>query len=247
MIKQQDMEPKQRLFIYDRKEMGVLILLGVMVALFAFTLGVHLGKRVGPKVAGNGLVDTPPVETIPDSIPNRQDLTEQGKNVPQAVEEGLDDALHQEVERTGIRLDAPKQLELPKDAPADKVAKSAAPQEKRDDKREEKREEKRETARREPRLTKQGMSAALRPAPAGRYTLQVGSHQTLEEARDQVDALDALGLKPYLREVNLKKKGTWFRVFLGGYPSKEEASEAGNRYKENHMIDSFIVANRVED
>ena len=40
------MEQKQRFFIYDRKEMGVLLFLGVMVAIFAFTLGVHLGKKV---------------------------------------------------------------------------------------------------------------------------------------------------------------------------------------------------------
>ena len=50
------MERKKRLFIYEGKELTVLVILGSTVAAFAFTLGVHLGKRVSPKPAG-GHVD----------------------------------------------------------------------------------------------------------------------------------------------------------------------------------------------
>src|SRR6476620_4017053 len=113
-------EQKQRFFIYDRKEMGVLLLLGVLVAVFAFTLGVHLGKRVEQKPSTPAPHEAPTeavaVPTVPDQLPNRQELTEQSKGAQQAADETLSQALHEEVARTGIKLDTPKQTQLPEKA-----------------------------------------------------------------------------------------------------------------------------------
>src|SRR5476651_1191800 len=99
------MDQKPRLFIYDRKEMGILIILAMMVAIFAFTLGVHLGKKVPARPVVVGPVDTAPAVTSQDKTPNRQELTEQGKGTQQAVDESLNQALHDEVTRSGIKAD----------------------------------------------------------------------------------------------------------------------------------------------
>jgi hypothetical protein len=104
---------KQRFFIYDRREMVVLILLGLLIAAFAFTLGVHLGKRVSHQAAHEAVKEPTPVATSPDLVPNRQELNEQAKGVEQAVEEVLDQSLHDEVARTGVKLETPVPVELP--------------------------------------------------------------------------------------------------------------------------------------
>src|SRR5687768_1489129 len=107
------MDQRQKLFIYDRKEMAVLVLLGIMVALFAFTLGVHLGKRVGSGTLADHADEVKAAQTVADALPDRQDFVEHGDGVATAVDETLNQALHEEVARTGIKLDTPRQVELP--------------------------------------------------------------------------------------------------------------------------------------
>ena len=110
------MDRKQRFFIYDRKEVFVLLILALLVAGFAFTLGVHLGKRiykVEPKIAA---VINDPVATEGEPHPSRPDLVEQRKGVENAVEEALSRELHDEVSRTGIKLETGRQMKLPKSA-----------------------------------------------------------------------------------------------------------------------------------
>jgi cell division protein FtsN len=240
-------EPKSRLFIYDRKEMAVLLLLAVMVALFAFTLGVHLGKRIGPKgFVSESASDAAPVTTAADKVPNRLELTEQGKGVAAASDEALNQALHDEVARTGVKLDTTRQVELPDEtrsanagatttAPRELVVKGKAA------------EDAAPVAPLKAALSdEESFGPSKRQAPPGKYTLQVGSYPAFAEARDQAESLEALGLSPFLRSVNLKKRGRWFRVYLGGFETMESAEEAGARYRSKNMIESFVVANRVE-
>lgn len=227
------MEAKSRLFIYDRKEMSVLILLGIMVALFAFTLGVHLGKRVGPRGVVATAPEAKPLQTQADEVPNRQVLTEQAKGTDHAVEETMNQETHDEVSRTGIKLDTPRQVDLPKAAKAEQAPTTPAVSEVNITKTADESEK--------------SVTAAKREAPEGKYTLQVGAFATLAETRDRIDALEALGLKPYMRSVDLKKKGKWFRVYLGGFGTKEEGDEAGSRYQAKHVIDSFLVVQAPSD
>ncbi len=247
------MEQKQRLFIYDRKEMGVLVLLGVMVALFAFTLGVHLGKRValykpvssadhGQAEPGSGTLA--PLQTLPDQVPNRQELAEEAKGVEHAAEEILDRRLHEEVARTGIKLDEPKPVELPKAAVSKKggattldgthssaaePSQSPSSGEKPDDE-----------------LKPAEHPAAGRSAPDRKYTLQVGSYQDLADASARIEEIERHGIEPYLRSVILKNKGKWYRIYLGGYDSIEAADKAGKKLRSQRVIDSYIVSNRIE-
>lgn len=262
---------KQKFFIYDRKEMGVLLILGVMVAVFAFTLGVHLGKRVGGPVVAHAPGDAEAVPTVPDKIPNRQELNEQSKGAQQAADESLNQALHDEVARTGIKIDTARQVQLP-DKPISKEGGATTSNDAHG------KEHSAVVAAAPPASASHASashgtgvpapsrsatepshpasaggassdvsdSVALhRSAPAGKFTLQIGSYPALDEARDQADSLEALGLRPYMRQANVKGRD-WFRLYVGGYESKEAAEKIGSRYVRQHMIDAYIVAKRVD-
>lgn len=110
-------DERRKLFIYDKKEIGVLILLGIGVALFAFTMGVHLGKQVSPKPAEMAIDHTvaPPVDPAPQGAPNRVEVSEEQKHVEGAVEENLDQSLRDEIAKTGLKVEEPKPLTLPSD------------------------------------------------------------------------------------------------------------------------------------
>ena len=223
------MNSKEQLFIYGRKEIAVLIFLGVLVTVFAFTLGVHLGKKVAPAtIVHSG--DTHPVATESDQIPDRVELTEQSKGAPQAANEALDQAAHEEVARTGVKLDKYRQIELPEKT---KSQNEGATTLKAQD-------------HKQAKIDVKMVPAAIRPTPDGKFTLQIGSYPALNEAKDLVDALEALGLRPYLRVAEIKGKGKWFRVYMGGYPSKDAALDAGEQYKSKHVINSYIVAKMAE-
>jgi len=108
--------PLQTLFIYDRREMIVLIVLCATIGLFTFTLGIHLGKEVATHVESNGELNEKLVRTIPDQIPTSQELAGPNKTTQQALEDSINQSLHEEVVRTGIRLNPSLQTELPENA-----------------------------------------------------------------------------------------------------------------------------------
>lgn len=246
------MDKRQRLFIYDRREMVVLILLSVMVALFAFTLGVHLGKRVVPQAAPvtAEAPTTHAIETQDDALPNRQDMTDQAPAADPAADEALGRSLHEEVARSGIQLDKPRPTELPRDTvrgaptkarsqPAPKAIAKAPPAVVEKSEVAEAKQTFGETS------ADQAISASRRESPPGHFTLQVGSFPSLEEARPSVEALEKVGLRPFVREAEVKGKGRWFRVYVGGYANREDAQKAGQRYTTEQMVESFLVAKMV--
>ncbi|MGK5087821.1 SPOR domain-containing protein [Bdellovibrionota bacterium FG-2] len=108
------METKNQLYIFGKKEIGLLIAMGLGIATFSFTLGIHMGKRIAPKVTETKSNSGTPLETATDKIPDRHELAEQAKSVQGAADESLNQSLHDEVTRTGIKLDIPRQIELPK-------------------------------------------------------------------------------------------------------------------------------------
>lgn len=60
----QAMRPKNDLLIFSKKEIFVILLLLVLVALFSFTIGVRLGKRLAPVgVATVASGEKPPLES----------------------------------------------------------------------------------------------------------------------------------------------------------------------------------------
>jgi cell division septation protein DedD len=256
------------MFIYDRKEVTVLTVLGVLVALFAFTLGVHLGKKVRGGLGSWTGPDAQSVDTATDKIPEPGDLTEQSKGAFGAVDDTLSHMLRDEVEKAGLKLDQGRQIDLPKgtvskeggatteykakdlaEAPVGQPAtqpaapahsEAAAPGAQKSD-----------SAHAAPKVDSVPSapkgSAPAQPAaseaaiPSGKFTLQVGSHPSLAESVEQMDRLKAQGLEAFRKSVDLREKGLWHRVYLGGYVSKEEAEKAGAKFRDQHLVESFVV------
>ncbi len=214
---------KQRLFIYDRKEIIVLILLGSMVALFTFTLGVHLGKRVGKRAIKSTSEDTPMIHPLADQTPNRQEFTERAKEPQRDFEKEISQELHNEVIRTGLKIDIPRQVDLPEKP---KSLNGGA------------------TSLESTHSERYPQSVSKpRPQRQDNYTLQIGSHASLEEAKNQVTSISSqTELKPFLHEVELKGKGKWYRVYVGQFPSRTLAEKAGEKFRSQHQIASFVVA-----
>lgn len=58
---------------------------------------------------------------------------------------------------------------------------------------------------------------------AGKYTIQLGSYNSMEEAKQFAEGFTVRGYSPIINEVKIPNKGNWYRVSLGLFNTVEEA------------------------
>lgn len=76
-------------------------------------------------------------------------------------------------------------------------------------------------------LEKFSTPAASEAAPqstmTGKFTIQLGSYSTMDEAKQFAEGFTVRGYSPIINEVKIDGKGNWYRVSLGLFDSVEDA------------------------
>jgi cell division septation protein DedD len=91
------------------------------------------------------------------------------------------------------------------------------------------------------------VAAAAKPAAEsdgakGTFTLQVSSAQNRNEAEKLAQSLKQRGYAPYIVEAQLTGKGTWYRVRLGRFPSKEAAARYLQDFRRETQMSAFVTS-----
>jgi len=180
---------RQRFFIYERREIVLLVLLAGVVAGFAFTLGVHLGKDLNDSTALQAKDEEHGIETQSDKMPSRFQLSDRVKVEDEQTDELLNESVHKEVTATGIRLEKPRQTTLPTEV------KKSTP----------------DSHSSEPPKTEEvkhiNESQLLsEKAPEKPFTLQIGSFPSPEDAGIRKAAIQEMGLNPFVRKAKINGK-----------------------------------------
>lgn len=68
-------------------------------------------------------------------------------------------------------------------------------------------------------------SAPVSNPMAGKYTIQLGSYNTIEEAKQFAEGFTVRGYSPIINEVKIEGKGTWYRVSLGAFDTVEASKK----------------------
>jgi cell division septation protein DedD len=71
------------------------------------------------------------------------------------------------------------------------------------------------------------------PAPGKPLTVQIAAVKTEEEARRLMEKLRQHGYAAYIEAIGLPDKGTWYRVRMGEFPSKEFARSTVGRLQKD--------------
>lgn len=71
--------------------------------------------------------------------------------------------------------------------------------------------------------SKEHVKEASKDELSGKFTIQLGSHRTLKEAESFAEAFRARGYNPIINQIEIKGKGTWYRVSLEAFDSQEDA------------------------
>jgi DedD protein len=83
-----------------------------------------------------------------------------------------------------------------------------------------------------------------RPAeavPGGAFTLQLSAFQTREEADRFAGRLRDRGYAPYIVAAEVANKGTWYRVRMGSFPSRDAATRYLSDFKRETQLDAFVA------
>jgi cell division septation protein DedD len=76
--------------------------------------------------------------------------------------------------------------------------------------------------------------------PVGRFTINVASFRKKVRAERFMEKLKKKGYKASVAEASIPKRGTWYRVSVGRFPSRGEAEALARTLKEKEGLDSFV-------
>lgn len=178
------MEENNKVIVFEKKEIVLVLIFVVVLIITSFTLGIRLGKKLG-------LADAGVTETDQKTVTLKSGLEE---DVEKTVEE---DSKLTDEEKLRKLMD--EQQNLLKDN-LEKVSSD------------------------EPVMsTNQSVEPKSSNAMTGKFTIQLGSYPTLDEAKQFAEGFSVRGYSPIINESQIAGKGTWYRVSLGLFNSVDEA------------------------
>jgi len=113
-----DMQKAEKFFIFSWKELTVIGLLFLISLGFFFTLGLHYGKKLNPKIAA-----TEPAAKLkesPEVVPSHEDLDAASRHSEAVAQDSIQAATQDEVKDSGLKVNDPKPVDLPTETVAEK-------------------------------------------------------------------------------------------------------------------------------
>jgi cell division septation protein DedD len=95
--------------------------------------------------------------------------------------------------------------------------------------------------------------AAARPAgprvpdatsAGGAFTLQLGASPNRDDAERQASRLREKGYAPYIVAAEVAGKGTWYRVRMGSFPTKDAATRYLQDFKRETQAEAFVASTK---
>jgi cell division septation protein DedD len=77
--------------------------------------------------------------------------------------------------------------------------------------------------------------------PKGKFTIQVGSYQSSDEATASLANWKKKGYSAFMAVGTVPNKGTWYRVRIGGFPNREEAQKFLEKFKTKEKASALVV------
>jgi cell division septation protein DedD len=215
-----------------------LLILGVLAVTCAiFAVGVSVGKRLEP---GSSAMAVDPLsgldeaaiplvgagdqeEAEPPALTYHNELTQpEISDRPAHVE---DEEEEQQQRAPGARR-APGDVSSPRSGRAEVAARGVAEAD-------------------EPLPSEPAQPDQPQPGESSVFTLQVGSFDTREEASQFASTLRGRGHPTFIIRTSMPTRGTWFRVRVGPFRSRREATSYQSRFERMERLPTFLVQRRT--
>lgn len=215
------MDEKTKLYVFAKKEVALIFLFMVMISVSSFIFGVKVGKSFSFADSGLEIVDKEKVEI----------LSGQEEKVNEVVEQRRDSKDEKEVVNIN---EMNKRLE-------DRIKKELSGKNQKEvDVPVKAKEEKKEEVQAVGNETAESSGVVAQDSYSGKYTIQLGSHQSLKEAKEFAEGFRARKYDPIINEVELANRGTWYRVSIGVFNSVTEAKEYVQKEKSLFQGEDYV-------
>lgn len=194
------MSEKGKLFVFDRIEVLIILVLMVLVAITSFTFGVKIGQKFTYEKQGfsdterqlielKSAAEEEAEEIIQDDNPQdfKKTMEENLENKFEAIEKG-------DIKPGSVKKEMPGEMESTKANPVEAERDNLIND-----------------------LNNKGVQ--------GKWSIQLGSYQNNPDAQRFADGFRARGYNPIINEVLIEGRGVWYRVALGVFDSVSEARE----------------------
>lgn len=197
------MDSKTKLYVFAKKEVALIFIFMILIAITSFVLGVKIGKNYSLEMAGITPADQ---KKVVELLSKKEEQLEDIKKNAEAHTVESSEIEHKLQEKISAEFGGGEKAPAAHGeavAPAVTTPAAHGPMST-------------EPAKREAgHSPKDGLS--------GKFTIQLGSHRTLKEAEDFAEGFKARGYDPIINQIDIKGKGTWYRVSLGAFSTNEEA------------------------
>jgi len=197
------MDSKTKLYVFAKKEVALIFIFMILIAVTSFVLGVKIGKNYSMEMAGITPEDQ---KKVVELLSSKEEELSRIKANPESSTVESSDIEHKLQEKISEEFGG-----------AAKPADSHAP------------------------MMSHESAASTKDELSGKFTIQLGSHRTLKEAESFAEGFRARGYNPIINQIEIKGKGTWYRVSLEAFNSAEEAKAYVNREKSLFMGQDYTI------
>ena len=211
------MEENNKLFVFEKKEVILIFLFIILIAVISFTLGVRTGKQLSLKHDDYTKTDVQNInlksvdEEYVDSVvePEKNDFEASMNNEvtsePTNTDSEMEQRLKEEMEKLASeKADTATKVEAPKEEATPVVE--------------------------EPKNNYEG-----------KYTIQLFSHQSAEAAQEFADVFKLKGYDVIINEVVIPGKGKWYRVSVGIFNTVNDAKEYLDKEKALFQDQNYLI------
>ncbi|MCO5141510.1 MAG: SPOR domain-containing protein [Oligoflexia bacterium] len=243
-------DKKPSLYVVEKKEVVILVVLFVLVTVLSFTLGVRYGESIGKKIAKEEEVAETELGGHGDSSGGTLGKKETHDEKPAHNESHSGEKDHSSNESSHAphgehESHVESQPVIEEKAPVTNVKDTKSQVDKNSDEylldalKTTGLESPESKAKDEQELPSSVKS--IKSSRSGQYVVQVGSHPTKVDAQRQVNSLAKKGIQAELLPPFKDRQGQWHRVIVGTYSQKSEADRVARQLKQKGSITSFFV------
>lgn len=178
------MDSKTKLYVFAKKEVALIFVFMILIAITSFVLGVKIGKNYSLEMAG---VTPEDQKKVVELLSKKEEALQEIKANPESSTVDSSEIENKLQEKISSEFGSGAVTEH-----GEKPNMSVEAKHSKDD-------------------------------LSGKFTIQLGSHRTLKEAEDFAEGFRARGYNPIINQIEIKGKGTWYRVSLGAFNSIDES------------------------
>lgn len=214
-----DMDENTKLYVFSKREVALIFLFMFLIALTSFVFGVKVGKNYSFEQSG----------FIPQDKQKVDLLSGQEEKVNEVVKEKMEEK-EPSMELNDLNKKLEQHIKTETDGEGKRFegkpqAPEANPQSTDETVMEDSGNQMVEPVPGTEVNMEEGAKSSLKDKFSGKYTIQLGSHRSVEEAEAFAEGFKVRGYNPIINEVEIPNRGIWYRVSLGVFDTITDAKD----------------------